>query len=130
MTAPASGPSARTAVLGLAGALVLAYPLRYVLLPFAVAAALACLLRPAVGWAECRLRLPHAVAAALACAVTAGALGGIGWWLAVRRGGVGAPKPWLVWLYDNLGIPLTRTLERIVRPPFGQTVFCVAVKPE
>jgi SAM-dependent methyltransferase len=55
-------------------------------------------------------------------------LGGIGWWLAVRRGGVGYPKPWLVWLYDNLGIPATRVLERAVRPPFGQTVFCVGVK--
>jgi SAM-dependent methyltransferase len=56
-------------------------------------------------------------------------LGGIGWWLAVRRGGVGYPKPGLVWLYDNVGIPITRALERVVRPPFGQTVFCVAVKP-
>lgn len=56
-------------------------------------------------------------------------LGGIGWWIAVRRGGVGYPKPSLVWLFDNLGIPLTRLLERAVRPPFGQTVFCVAVKP-
>ena len=56
-------------------------------------------------------------------------LGGLGWWLAVRRGGVGYPKPWLVWLYDRVGIPITRALERLVRPPFGQTVFCVAVKP-
>ena len=55
--------------------------------------------------------------------------GGFAWWLAVRRGGVGYPKPWLVWLYDNVGIPTTRLLERIVRPPFGQTVFCVASKP-
>lgn len=57
-------------------------------------------------------------------------LGGIGWWLAVRRGGVGYPKPWLVWLYDRVGIPVSRLLERIVRPPFGQTVFCIATKPE
>lgn len=56
--------------------------------------------------------------------------GGFAWWLAVRRGGVGYPKPWLVWLYDNVGIPVTRLLERIVRPPFGQTVFCVASKPD
>jgi SAM-dependent methyltransferase len=55
--------------------------------------------------------------------------GGFAWWLAVRRGGVGYPKPWLVWLYDNVGIPATRLLERFVRPPFGQTVFCVASKP-
>jgi len=56
-------------------------------------------------------------------------LGGLGWWLAVRRGKVGYPKPWLVWLFDRVGIPITRRLERMVRPPFGQTVFCVAVKP-
>lgn len=55
-------------------------------------------------------------------------LGGVGWWLAVRRGGVGYPKPWLVWLFDRIGIPVTRAIERVVRPPFGQTVFCVAVK--
>lgn len=55
--------------------------------------------------------------------------GAFAWWLAVRRGGVGYPKPWLVWLYDNVGIPVTRLLERIARPPFGQTVFCVASKP-
>lgn len=56
-------------------------------------------------------------------------LGGVAWWMAVRRGGVGYPNPRLVWLYDNVAIPVTRTLERIVRPPFGQTVFCVAAKP-
>jgi SAM-dependent methyltransferase len=55
-------------------------------------------------------------------------LGGVGWWLAVRRGRVGYPKPWLVWLFDRVGIPITRALERFVRPPFGQTVFCVATK--
>src|SRR3954469_21778033 len=56
-------------------------------------------------------------------------LGGCAWWLAVRRGGGGYPTPRLVWLYDNVGIPATRLIERIVRPPFGQTVFCVATKP-
>jgi SAM-dependent methyltransferase len=56
-------------------------------------------------------------------------LGGVGWWLAVRRGGVGYPKPWLVWLFDRVGIPVTRALERVVRPPFGQTIFCVAAQP-
>src|SRR3954453_23643710 len=56
-------------------------------------------------------------------------LGGVAWWLAVRRGGVGYPNPRLVWLYDNVAIPVTRALERVVGPPFGQTVFCVASKP-
>jgi hypothetical protein len=57
-------------------------------------------------------------------------LGGLGWWLAVRRGGVGYPKPWLVWLFDRIGIPISRMIERVIRPPFGQTVFCIGVKPE
>jgi SAM-dependent methyltransferase len=56
-------------------------------------------------------------------------LGGIGWWLAVRRGGAGAPNPRLVALYDNVAIPTTRAVERVVRPPFGQSVFCVAEVP-
>src|SRR3954447_20515028 len=48
-------------------------------------------------------------------------LGGIGWWLAVRRGGVGYPKPRLVWLYDRFGIPISRMIERIRPPPVWAT---------
>jgi SAM-dependent methyltransferase len=57
-------------------------------------------------------------------------LGGIAWWLAVRRGGVGYPNPKLVKIYDRTVVPVTRAIERVVRPPFGQTVFCVARVPE
>ncbi|MFC5187632.1 class I SAM-dependent methyltransferase [Actinomadura harenae] len=56
-------------------------------------------------------------------------LGGIAWWAAVRRGGAGYPDPRLVKIYDRTVIPTTRAIERIVRPPFGQTVFCVARVP-
>ncbi|MEW2352483.1 class I SAM-dependent methyltransferase [Spirillospora sp. NPDC029432] len=56
-------------------------------------------------------------------------LGGIAWWAAVRRGGAGYPDPRLVKIYDRTVIPLTRGIERVVRPPFGQTVFCVARVP-
>lgn len=56
-------------------------------------------------------------------------LGGIAWWLAVRRGGVGYPDPRLVKIYDRTVVPMTRLIERFVRPPFGQTVFCVARVP-
>jgi len=56
-------------------------------------------------------------------------LGGIAWWLAVRRGGAGAPNKKLVWLYDNIVIPISRTIERLVRPPFGQSVLCVVEVP-
>ena len=53
-------------------------------------------------------------------------LGGIAWWIAVRRGGAGRPDPRLVWLYDRVVVPTSRTIERAVRPPFGQSVLCVA----
>ncbi|GAB2814667.1 hypothetical protein GCM10022221_10680 [Actinocorallia aurea] len=56
-------------------------------------------------------------------------LGGIAWWAAVRRGGVGYPDPRLVKIYDRTVIPTTRFIERLVRPPFGQTVFAVARVP-
>jgi SAM-dependent methyltransferase len=56
-------------------------------------------------------------------------LGGIAWWAAVRRGGAGYPDPRLVKIYDRTVVPTTRFLERLFRPPFGQTVFCVARVP-
>src|SRR5690606_22515415 len=56
-------------------------------------------------------------------------LGGIAWWFAVRRGGAGYPDPKLVKIYDRTVVPVTRTIERFVKPPFGQTVFCVARVP-
>lgn len=56
-------------------------------------------------------------------------LGGVAWWLAVRRGGAGHPDPRLVWLYDNIVVPTSRTVERAVRPPFGQSVLCVVQVP-
>jgi SAM-dependent methyltransferase len=56
-------------------------------------------------------------------------LGGIAWWLTVRRGGVGSPRPGLVRVYDRVVVPVSRTLERRVRPPFGQSVLGVATVP-
>jgi len=56
-------------------------------------------------------------------------LGGIAWWAAVRRGGVGSPKPALVAVYDGVVVPVTRLLEKVVTPPFGQSVLGVATVP-
>ena len=56
-------------------------------------------------------------------------IGGIAWWLAVRRAGVGHLNPKLTSVYDMTVVPVTKVLERIIRPPFGQTVFCVARVP-
>ncbi len=53
-------------------------------------------------------------------------LGGFAWWAAVRKGGVGAPNPKLVSLYDRYAVPTTRTIERFTRVPFGQSILCVA----
>lgn len=53
-------------------------------------------------------------------------LGGIAWWLAVRMGGCSSPRIGLVKLYDRLVVPLVRVSERWWRPPFGQSIFCVA----
>lgn len=56
-------------------------------------------------------------------------LGGIAWWAAVRRGGSTAPNPKLVAIYDRFVVPVTRTVEKRIRAPFGQTVLCVARVP-
>ena len=56
-------------------------------------------------------------------------LGGLAWWLAVRRLRIGHANTRLVSLYDAVVIPATKTLERLFRPPFGQSVFCVAEIP-
>lgn len=53
-------------------------------------------------------------------------LGGIAWWLTVRRGGSTSPDSKLVSIFDRFVVPVTRALERVVRPPFGQSVLCVA----
>jgi SAM-dependent methyltransferase len=57
-------------------------------------------------------------------------LGGVAWWIAVRRGGAGHPDRRLVWLYDNVVIPFSRVVERVIRPPFGQSILCVAEVPQ
>ncbi|MGH3496124.1 MAG: class I SAM-dependent methyltransferase [Nocardioidaceae bacterium] len=56
-------------------------------------------------------------------------LGGVAWWLAVRRGGVGSPRPALLKAYDRVVVPTTRLMERRVTPPFGQSVLGIATVP-
>ena len=57
-------------------------------------------------------------------------LGAVAWWIAIRRGGVGTPKPGLLKVYDRVVVPITRALERRITPPFGQSVLAVARVPE
>jgi hypothetical protein len=79
---------------------------------------------------------PTSLRTAIACAGLMPALvkpvnmlGGIAWWLTVRRGGVGVPRPALLRAYDRLVVPATRLLELRVTPPFGQSVLGVARVP-
>jgi SAM-dependent methyltransferase len=53
-------------------------------------------------------------------------LGGIAWWFAVRVGGCSKPNPALVGVYDWTVVPIVRATERRWRPPFGQSILCVA----
>ncbi len=53
-------------------------------------------------------------------------LGGLAWWAAVRKGGVRTPNPKLVSLYDRFAVPATKSIERFVTVPFGQSILCVA----
>ncbi|WP_307849612.1 class I SAM-dependent methyltransferase [Qaidamihabitans albus] len=57
-------------------------------------------------------------------------LGAFAWWAAVRKGGAGAPNRKLVAIYDRLVVPVTKAVEKVVRVPFGQSVLCVARKPD
>ncbi|HEY3686349.1 MAG TPA: class I SAM-dependent methyltransferase [Streptosporangiaceae bacterium] len=57
-------------------------------------------------------------------------LGGIAWWLAVRIGGASDSGGRLTKVYDRTVVPVTRFIEKIIRPPFGQTVIGVARVPE
>jgi SAM-dependent methyltransferase len=55
-------------------------------------------------------------------------LGGIAWWLIVRKGGSTSPNSRLAAVFDRCVVPATKALERVVRVPFGQSVLCVARK--
>lgn len=54
------------------------------------------------------------------------ALGGLSWWLAVRTGRTTSPRPGLIRLYDRVVVPAERALEKVITPPFGQSILCVA----
>lgn len=57
-------------------------------------------------------------------------LGGIAWWLAVRIGGASDSGGRLTKIYDRTVVPVTRFIEKLITPPFGQTVIGVARVPE
>ena len=54
------------------------------------------------------------------------ALGLLGYYLATSIFKLTPTEGPMVKLYDQLVLPATRTAERIIHPPFGQSVFAVA----
>lgn len=59
----------------------------------------------------------------------ANALGLIGYYGATSIFKLAPKEGPMVKIYDSLVLPVTKAAERIVKPPFGQSVFCVARKP-
>ncbi len=55
-------------------------------------------------------------------------LGGLAWWLVVRKGGTGAPNPKLVAVYNRVVVPLTRIVDKL-GIGFGQSILGVARVP-
>jgi ubiquinone/menaquinone biosynthesis C-methylase UbiE len=59
----------------------------------------------------------------------ANALGLLGYYVATSWFGLTPKEGPMVKVYDSLVLPTTRAVERVVRPPFGQSVFAVARRP-
>jgi len=59
----------------------------------------------------------------------ANALGLIGYYAATSVFRLAPKEGPMVSFYDRFVLPLTRTAERLVRPPFGQSVFAVGRRP-
>lgn len=53
-------------------------------------------------------------------------IGALAWWLVHKKLGRTSFSPRLARLYDAVGVPLTRRLERSLRLPFGKNIILVA----
>jgi ubiquinone/menaquinone biosynthesis C-methylase UbiE len=60
----------------------------------------------------------------------ANALGLIGYYTATSIFKLAPKEGPMVRIYDSVVLPVTKAMERIVRPPFGQSVFVVARTPQ
>ena len=56
-------------------------------------------------------------------------LGVIPWWLINTIGRRTTFSPRLADIYDGLGVPFTRAIERLVAPPFGKNIILIARRP-
>ncbi len=93
-------PRAGTLALAAAALLLIVYPLRYVLLPFAAAGGLAFVVSPAVRWLERRLRFPHPLAVVAVFIPDHGGAAALAYWMGVsiarQAAGLAADAPQLL----------------------------------
>jgi SAM-dependent methyltransferase len=59
----------------------------------------------------------------------ANAPGWLGWLIGARLLGRAPTSPTVIELFDRAVVPVVRAIERVVRPPFGQSIFLAARKP-
>jgi SAM-dependent methyltransferase len=59
----------------------------------------------------------------------ANAAGAIAWWIFARQLKSNPTSPRNAQLFDRVAVPVVRRLEARLKPPFGQSVFAVAVRP-
>jgi SAM-dependent methyltransferase len=57
-------------------------------------------------------------------------LGALAWWLLAKKLRQVPTRQWSARTYDRAVVPLLRRLERRWIPPFGQSILCVARRPE
>ncbi len=57
-------------------------------------------------------------------------VGALAWWVLAKQLGRTPTRRGLVLVYDRSVVPVLRRLEAAWRPPFGQSLFCVAARPE
>ncbi|SDT74096.1 class I SAM-dependent methyltransferase [Actinoplanes derwentensis] len=60
----------------------------------------------------------------------ANALGLLGYYTATSIFKLAPKEGPMVKIYDSVVLPVTKTAEKVFRPPFGQSVFCVARVPD
>ena len=58
----------------------------------------------------------------------ANSLGAVAWFVFCRLLGQRTSRTWVVQAWDRLAVPVLRRAERVVRPPFGSSLFCAAVR--
>lgn len=55
--------------------------------------------------------------------------GALAWWVMAKQLRLTPTRPWLALPYDRHVVPRLRRLEERWKPPFGQSLFCVATRP-